>query len=56
MGESSASQVIKEASSQSGTGSVEENDNGHDRDLSEELEKLQVVSLLVSTFTFSANV
>ena len=43
MGESSASQVIKEAiASQSGNGSVEESDNGHERDLTEELEKLQV--------------
>jgi len=42
MGESSASQVIKEAiASQSGNGSVEESDNGHERDLTEELEKLQ---------------
>ena len=41
--ESSASQVIKEAiASQSGNGSVEESDNGHERDLTEELEKLQV--------------
>ena len=45
MGESSASQVIKEAiASQSGNGSVEESDNGHERDLTEELEKLQVGS------------
>ena len=61
MGESAASQIIKEVTgSQSGNGSVEETDNGHDRDLADELQKLQVTPARfyfdsVSTFVMSQN-